>query len=150
MTASNNIERFDELTGRIFAVLYQSFPVPQDFIFPEYLSDLYPDFDPESDSFDEMLEFFSATINWLSEAGYVSFQSMTMDGSVFRAGLTAKGLEVLKATPANLQGKKSIGEGLTEAVKGGFLEQVRSLTAQGLGYGVALVTTATVATLRSS
>ncbi|MNN93398.1 hypothetical protein D3C81_2118280 [compost metagenome] len=61
-----------------------------------------------------------------------------------QAVLTAKGLEVLKATPASLS-SSSFGEQLQTAAKDGMLDTIKSLTNEALSRGVGLATSAAVA-----
>ncbi|MOA26170.1 hypothetical protein D3C78_1469440 [compost metagenome] len=57
---------------------------------------------------------------------------------VQRCTLTAKGLEVLKATPASLQTGPSLGEQLVDASKSGTKELVRGAVGEALSLGARL------------
>ncbi|OHW40176.1 hypothetical protein [Pseudomonas sp. 06C 126] len=136
MTASN-IERFDELTGQIFGKLYTSFPIPthlqsRHFIADSILSKPSPQ-DPERV---QAVKMFYATARWLATSGYISF-SETRDG-IEEAVLTAKGLEVLKATPSSLESGPSIGERLAATGKEGGKEIFNGLVGEALGLGARL------------
>ncbi|HAF91228.1 MAG TPA: hypothetical protein DCG67_05640 [Pseudomonas sp.] len=138
--SASNIERFDELTGRVLAALYAAFPVPVA---------LCPDlFVSEASRMDDFLgmpvateeaEFCDATICWLATAGYLHFQERDPELLQGFAGvvLTAKGLELLKAIPDSLGG--SFGERLRDAAAAEGREGLRALASQVLGAGIALM-----------
>lgn len=149
MTISN-IQRFDEITGKVLASLYQSFPVPMnlpaaDFVEPatricEHLGDEIPS---------EEAEFFIACVEWLAEAGYLKLRE-THYGFALDVVLTAKGLETLKAVPQSLNDNESIGEQLIEATRKGVTDQVRDLTNSFLKRGFALAVTSTAEYFRNA
>ena len=135
--ASSNIELFDDFAGKIFGRLYENFPMPinlnhEEFLAPTFLEG--GDVDP-----DHMykLKFFYATARWLASAGYTICSDKESDCSN-RVVLSAKGLEVLKATPRSLTIGPSIGEQLAEATKGGGKELMRGLVSEALGIGARL------------
>lgn len=137
--AVSNIEKFDDITGKIFAALYQSFPIPQ------YL--MAEDFVDEAMRFSEQhgmevstpeAEFFIATAVWLIEAGYLKgtpYPYLRIEDAV----LTAKGLEVLKAVPDSVSSKTSIGEQLANTAKEEGREAFRGLVGQALGIGARII-----------
>ena len=139
--ASSNIEKFDELVGRIFAELYQQFPLPIRLDPANYCDQAVTECPhtyapvPTADS-----KFFSATVVWLHSTGYLTYGHKDPENvtGFFDCVLTAKGLEVLKATPDSLSA--SLGERLTTAATSGAKEIVRSLTNQILGVGVSYLT----------
>lgn len=140
MTASN-IKKFDELTGQVLGVLYESFPVPHALL----LKDLIPD----GISFDERIgfdvpnengEFMFACIDWLAESGYLRFKNKIQATGYSECVLTAKGLEVLKATPDSLNTEPSIGEQLVDASKTGAKSLIGDLAGQALSIGVKFAT----------
>lgn len=138
---TSNIERFDEITGKVLAALYQAFPVPTnlkaaDFVEPAYCFDEILGADmpaPEA-------EFFIACVHWLAEAGYLRLKGDNY-GIILEAVLTAKGLETLKAVPKSLEDSQSIGERLVEATRSGVMDQVRDLSNSALKRGIALTYT---------
>lgn len=153
--ADSNIERFDEITGKIFAHLYQQFPIPTHLnseivgivisgtVTVPYGGKPYGGIHDLSDSDKSTVNYFVHSARWLAKAGYID---ISFDGgaSFSDVTLTAKGLEVLKATPKSLENSESIGQQLITAAKGGFGEQIRDLTSSALKRGIALaVTTAT-------
>lgn len=140
MTASN-IKQFDELTGQVLGVLYESFPVPCVLL----LKDLTPD----GISFDEHIgfdvpnekgEFLLASIEWLAESGYLRFKDKLQATGYTECVLTAKGLEVLKATPDSLSTESSLGEQLVDASKKGAKKVVGDLAGQVMSIGAKFVT----------
>jgi hypothetical protein len=148
----SNIERFDTIVVLALAELYSRFPVPQllassnfivtedgehidclspeeeELLFAEGLHRNYPYF--------KRKEFAFESLRWLVDAGYLHGTPAAYDG-ILNAVLTAKGLEVLKATPDSLQG--SLGERLVEAVKADSREVGRSVLGQIIGLGVGLL-----------
>ncbi|MCY1303819.1 hypothetical protein D9M70_535450 [compost metagenome] len=146
MTTSN-IDQFNEITGRVFAHLYQAFPIPTD-LRPTVvgIEEASPgDYDPvtgtsigqEPRTHEEQL--FAHSVEWLCRTGYLTAERYAMSDHFTKAVLTAKGLEVLNAVPGSLKQKSSIGEQLTEASKSGGMELLRSITTEALGIGVRLL-----------
>lgn len=141
-----NIELFDEYTAKIFTKLYQTFPVPQDFIIVDFIArGEVNDFGMIVDKKDEAsshLNVSSAhanvawhTFTWLKETGFIKIEgehhSLSLSGIV----LTAKGLEVLKATPESLQPSKRIGDALIGLLKQGATESASQLIGQAIKLG---------------
>ncbi|UQY32656.1 hypothetical protein K8U54_12970 [Pseudomonas fulva] len=136
---ATNIEKFDNLTGKIFADLYQSFPVVRQMAPVDYFqtfSELSGDDLKPNRAYKEALEFFVHTVDWLKGAGYLDVKMTLVDGTV-RAVLTAKGLETLKQVPNSLGGE-TIGDQLAQAAKNGLLDKVRELVGTALGKGIKL------------
>lgn len=150
--SAHNIEKFNEITGQVLAYLYVSFPVPVDLSPASIGIDEAPEgkYEPTSGlvaggkpKTEEEL-FFGHSVAWLIATGYLSADRL-LSGVFFRqAILTAKGLEVLKATPASLS-SSSFGEQLQTAAKDGMLDTIKSLTNEALSRGVGLATSAAVA-----
>ncbi|WP_244057437.1 hypothetical protein, partial [Aeromonas caviae] len=82
-------------------------------------------------------QFAFECMHWLIEAGYLHGKAHAYE-YIENAVLTAKGLEVLKATPDSLQ--ESLGERMQEAAKSGMGETARALIGQVVSLGVGLVT----------
>jgi len=143
-----NIERFDQLTGQIFAELYEAFPMTVDLI-DEAFTDVIVVAPPETEEgMDQLMtrdEFFSATLLWLINSGYVSvYEDVSKKHNLFLGcTLTAKALEALKATPSTLTGE-SIGASLQAAAKGGMVDAIKSLTNDALSKGLALASRAAI------
>lgn len=137
--ALSNIERFDEITGEVFAKLYLNFPVPcllrvADYVanatvFNEHLSTDVPS---------KEAEFFFSCIRWLESAGYIAAKAEN-EFFVAEVVLTSKGLEVLRAMPSSLQGKASIGERLGDTAAKGGKEIARMLVSEALALGTRIV-----------
>ena len=135
-----NIECFDLLTGRIFADLYDQFPIPHlltndEFSF--YLLGMDPEhpIEPMFEGRQEAVHFFFATTQWLIEAGYISSVNQFGEGS--EVVLTAKGLEALKSVPSSLS-RETLGSQLVEAAKTGTVDQLKALAGDAIGAGVRL------------
>ncbi len=153
--SNSNIERFDEITGKIFAHLYQSFPVPvflgtqlvgitiSSTVTMPYSGAPYGGIHDLDEAERETVNFFVHSAKWLAKAGYIDILIIGQTDFI-DVTLTAKGLEVLKATPKSLENSETLGQQLVTAAKGGFADQLRDLTSSVLKRGVALaVTTAT-------
>lgn len=150
--SDSNIERFDEITGKIFAHLYQSFPVPtrlgtqlvgvsvSSMVTIPHSGPAYGGIHDLDEAERKTVDFFVHSAKWLAKAGYIDIlligQTEFLDVT-----LTAKGLEVLKATPKSLENSESLGQQLVTAAKGGFADQLRDLTSSVLKRGVALAVT---------
>ncbi|WP_415760312.1 hypothetical protein [Pseudomonas sp. LT1P18] len=139
-----NIERFDQLTGRIFAELYEAFPMTVDLIDEAFTDAIVVDPIESEEGLDQFMaqgEFFSATVLWLIKSGYVSFYEEASNANNMFLGctLTAKALEALKATPSTLSGE-SIGSSLQTAAKSGMVDAIKSLANDALSKGLALAT----------
>ena len=139
---ATNMERFDLLTGAVFADLYESFPEPVILDPCDYLKQIAPedqDIDSQRELRSQAVEFFSYTIDWLAQTGYLTHSApIHKDFSIYeKCVLTAKGLEVLKALPDRLSGK-TLGSQLQEATKAGIVDSVKSLTGKALGVGASM------------
>lgn len=137
-TQQTNIERFNELTAKIFAALYASFPVRLALEGTDYGMDDTQTNDKGRSRFNnpEEAKFFLATVNWLLNAGYIDFTHLA-GGFPGKAVLTAKGLEVLKAMPATLSTQESLGDLLVSGVKTGAKEALQKGVTYALSAGAA-------------
>jgi len=140
MTISN-IQQFDEITGQVLGALYENFPVPRPLLIKQFIEGGYT-FNEQmaGDIANERGEFFIACIEWLSEAGYLSYKDQSHGNGVLNAVLTAKGLEALKAFPASLTAGPSLGDQLVDATKSGTKSILGSLAGEVLSVGSRLVT----------
>jgi hypothetical protein len=135
---ATHIERFDELVGRLLSELYTAFPLPRNLFCSDWqahinaagLSEI-DDFNPCADE----ARFFTASVKWLGNAGLIQHGEV-LAGTAHDCVLTAKGLEILKATPVSLEG--ALGDRLIEAVKSDSIGTLRQLAGQALSYGVSL------------
>jgi hypothetical protein len=136
----DSIDRFNAVVGKIFAELYETFPVPMDLSVEMLFDELVPG-KPGTDSYkdyaDSRGEFFSATVGWLVHAGYLysTVRNQHLDDESFmQACLTAKAVECLKGLPPSLGGK-TLGKGLSEAIKNSASDSLRSLASEALTKG---------------
>jgi len=139
---ASNMERFDLLTGAVFAELYESFPEPLILDPYHFLTQIAPegqDKDVQNEQAFGAIEFFGHTIDWLTRTGYLTHNTtVRSDLSIFEnCVLTAKGLEVLKALPDSITGK-TLGSQLHDAAKNGLLDSVKSLAGKALGVGASM------------
>ncbi|OXS14894.1 hypothetical protein CGX12_11785 [Zobellella denitrificans] len=137
MTTSN-IERFDQIVAQVLGDLYTSFPCPATLKATSYIENAlaYNDFlGAEVITGDG--EFFNNSLGWLAQAGYL--RCSQIDAQLGIAGgvvLTAKGLEALRAVPASLEGKCSLGERLATQAKSSGADAIRSLVGEVIGAAV--------------
>jgi hypothetical protein len=128
---TSNIERFDQLAGLVFAKLYEHFPIPVSLDIMEFHDVLRS----TGDEGEVEPVFFSASVRWLVESGYISNRAEWAAPNHFKhCTLTAKALEVLKGTPSILTGE-SIGDELQSAVRSGAFETIKVLTNEALSRG---------------
>ncbi|MHA1009587.1 hypothetical protein [Enterobacter roggenkampii] len=137
--SQSNIDKFDEITGRIFANLYETFPQPITINFEEYTTSLATSNDPVDGVIHNYFErqFVSDSVVWLRDSGYITSVSND-EYSIHGTILTAKGLECLKKVPASLDPRPSFGSQLVEAVRGGSLDAVKTLSSTVITAGAAL------------
>lgn len=142
--AYSNIEKFDEIVGRVFSRTYVNFPVPVS-LHVEFLVGEGRGFDllnGEMKALNDEGDFAFATVEWLVNAGFISAskneQMLEFNGAV----LTIKGLEALKQIPGSL--KASIGEEIDAAVRKGSIDASRTLVAKALGFGLQVILNSTV------
>ncbi|MBJ2179621.1 hypothetical protein JC795_15605 [Pseudomonas veronii] len=136
----SNIQKFDRLTGAIFAKLYASFPVHISLSREDFHDILIPDEEMEGllileagDLRIRSVDFFYSSIHWLTESGYILHKGSTDSKPyTYHCVLSAKALEALKATPSNLGGD-TIGSKLADAAKSGTQSLLGQLTSQVLG-----------------
>lgn len=143
--SSTNIEQFNELTGQIFACLYEAFPIPislrpsmlgiDEHEGGEYSPEVGKVLGVEPQSAEEII--FKHSVTWLLQASYINATQVQFDSHFFsNVRLTAKGLEVLNAIPENLVQKESLGTQLASASKSGAKELIRTITTEVLGVGI--------------
>ncbi|GKQ95995.1 hypothetical protein [Aeromonas hydrophila] len=133
--AASNIEQFDEIAGKTFAMLYESFPIPIDLPLREYtgVEGVYAN--QEENELTHQARLVMSTLEWLQESGYVRAK-VQHDFGLNRCVLTAKGLETLKVIPDSLTAP--LGERLKDAVKQGGWEITRTLVSQVLSVGATI------------
>jgi hypothetical protein len=137
--AVSNIEKFDDMVGKMFAQLYLSFPVPHALPAEDFMEAATRPHDTyEIDLPTDDAEFFIATAQWLVKSGFI-YGTPRHYTHIEDAVLTAKGLEVLHATPNSLDTGPSLGALMADAAKAGGKETLRSLVTEALSLGVKLV-----------
>lgn len=110
----SNLDRFNEITAKVFADCYSSFPVPLYFRQSEYVEEA-------GDAEPDLL--FSSTLEWLKKHDYLFFKCPEIGGTEYwDVQLTEKGLAVLNAVPDALKEKKTVGDRVIEVVKTGSKE----------------------------
>lgn len=135
----SNIQSFDEITGKVFAALYEAFPVPR-ILMPAQFMEGGEDavFVPDSFTGAELTleaEFFMASIDWLVNEGYIN--SSRRDPQYFGdVVLSSKGLAALSAVPDSLTSPKPLGERLVAAAKSGGKEILQSTLREVLSVGL--------------
>jgi len=139
--ADTNIDRFDRLTGAVFAKLYESFPMGVDLDVMEFSNVISPGKEYEevvSQALDQD-EFFNSAVVWLRDAGFITFDRTTLDNSMaYQCRLTAKALQVLKSTPESIGGE-TLGSCLSDAIKQGTMESLKTVANEALNRGVGFV-----------
>lgn len=136
--AVSNIEKFDDMVGKVFAELYLSFPLPHALQAEDFMEsttrrhDVYEMDLPSDDA-----EFFIATAEWLIQSGFI-YGEPRYYTHVEKAVLTAKGLEVLHAIPNSLDTGPSLGARMADAAKTGGKETLRALVTEALSVGAKL------------
>jgi len=137
MNVPPNIEAFDRCVGAVLATLYEHFPIRIDMRFSEVPEHIFD----ETDTTEQVVRKFISyeyTTKWLSDAGYV-WANHVDDRGAEGIVLSPKGFEILRSKPRSIFPRRSIGEMIAEAVKGGAKESLRKAV------GFALVKGAEVA-----
>ncbi|NWB73918.1 hypothetical protein HX805_15770 [Pseudomonas sp. G5001] len=145
--SDNNIQKFDRLTGAIFAKLYAAFPVHVPLTHEEFRYLLLPEEEIEGLHFSESgelkqrsIEFFFSSIEWLTVSGYIIHKGSTPGNPhTYQCVLSAKALEALKSTPSNLGGD-TLGSKIADAAKAGTKSVLGELSSQALGIALSALT----------
>ncbi|HBP5712257.1 TPA: hypothetical protein L6B33_24230 [Pseudomonas aeruginosa] len=143
--AASNIDQFNLVTGQVLAKLYEHFPEPIELnaeivgtSIPHWSQNAHGEMVPSCVHPPEEV-FFYHTVHWLAEAGYLSYQNHFYNYQFYRARLTSKGLEVLKAIPESLKDGESFGESLLTATKDGSKEVLKGMVSEALGIGARML-----------
>lgn len=110
-----NIELFNGVAGRLFALLYEKFPFYANVDFNTLSNELV-----NKDDYDgswDVSELAEATVIWLANAGYIWLKEPESLNAPHTAVLSPKGFEVLKATPESIDPSKTLGEKIIELSK---------------------------------
>lgn len=128
-----NIELFNGVAGRLFALLYEKFPFYTDVDASSLTVELVAE-DNYGEALD-MSDLAEAAIKWLAAAGYIWLKEPTEFGGPYSAVLSPKGFEVLKATPQAIGEGKALGEKIIELSKdklnSGFTKLVEIAISEG-------------------
>lgn len=133
----NNIDVFDRCAAKIFADLYQYFPVPIDLEFAPVSLDIYDQDDSGIEVLNK-LEIYGHTINWLISAGYLQVKSLSYE-TAHEVVLTPKGLEVLKLPSAIKAKGASFGEQIVSSVKSGAVGAAGDIAKAAFTQGLAFI-----------
>ena len=137
--SASNIDKFNDLTGRVLGELYLNFPVPSNLAAEQFVESAVEWNDKRQMSLPSKdAEFFIATTGWLVNAGYIN-GTVAAYTHLTDAVLTAKGLEVLNATPKSLTHPHSLREQLAEVAKEGSKESFKGILAEELVAGAKLI-----------
>ena len=115
MKSVTNVEFFNGIAGRLFALLYEKFPFYSDVDFILLGKDLVDKND--YDGAWNTSELAEATVYWLADAGYIWLKEPPEFVDYHTAVLSPKGFEVLKATPEVIDKSKTLGEKIVELSK---------------------------------
>lgn len=134
-----NIDLFNLCVADILGTCYEQFPVKIDLYFEEIGNRVASQF--TSDDGDELLDLFmsssdvaSATIQWLSKAGYL-WTGNDFYGGVTKSTLTPKSLELLNMVPDAIKQERPIGSVLASESKTLGREAVLSIVRTVLSEG---------------
>lgn len=137
-----NIELFDEYTGSVLAKLYQNFPIAIDLGVDEISGHTQMnDFGVivnEKGKESKHAQVAWHTIQWLKNAGYIHIETQYPYTGYHGCVLTAKGLEVLKATPESVQPQEYLGDQLVSAAKNGTTATLKEAAKQAISTGIKL------------
>lgn len=137
-----NIELFDEYAARIFADLYQAFPVRSNLdackLSGHGDTDEYGRVLDERGEPSKSFEIARATIEWLRDTGYVRGGEMNVRG-MSQAVLTPMGLAVLKAAPVSLKAEETTGDRLSRLVRDGSYDAAKDILKSALTSGSAML-----------
>ena len=126
---TRNIELFDEYAARILSRLYERFPVKCGLDAREITG--HTDADdfgaivaPDGRASKEA-EIAYATIEWLAETGYLRADDAHPPYGYRSCVLSARGLELLKATPQSVRVTETLGEKLIRLVAEGSMDAAK-------------------------
>lgn len=112
MTNKTNMQLFDEITARVFAKLYEAFPlaISIDCMTLMGISQI-DDYGRVTREADLCIH----ALRWLGDEGYLKADGF---GQCHASGvvLTAKGLAALKSSPESLEYKQTLGERMVSAI----------------------------------
>lgn len=129
----DNISKFDILTGKILAKLYEQFPLKavlscDDFGIKNPIRDYLENITQDLKADTTELKFFNACVDWLIQNDFI-LARQNSSGDYYDVILTHKGLKTLKFKPKSLNeySRQSIGEHLLNAVNIAKDESIKSV-----------------------
>lgn len=135
---SKNLELFNQQTAKIFAVLWDNFPVPQMITYEE----LCPS---NINELSDLRSVIDGTFRFLGQNGYIQFEHD--EATFFHSNLgfndvclTEKALIALNIKPESLGGNETMGDKIISAVKDGTPGVIAGAVTNLLTLGVNLVT----------
>jgi len=139
MPGLGNIELFNGVVGKLFAVLYAQFPHYAEIDFDTLALDLI-----DKDDFDGAFDiglFTESAVRWLADAGYIWLRVPECIGreSKHTATLSPKGLEVLKQVPQSLDPTKTLGEKIIDLSKGKINDALTEAVGLAISQGFKLM-----------
>ena len=156
-TDLSNVEVFNITTLKLFAKLYDEFPVPVNIDAKEIGAAASEATESINDTM-KMIYYAEHTISWLAEEGFLRFEKAGGPHTTFtNVRLTLKGLTILGYTPSSIQApekaqsiigrvKSVLASGAekaaTEAVKSVLAEIFRLATSPATGQAIGNVLTA--------
>mgnify|MGYP003600085909 CR=1 FL=1 len=141
--AKTNIERFDEVTAKILAALYETFPEPSYVDIRELgMSDEQPTRNESgqvfySDEWNDLNRFAQNSAKWLAEEGYLSSRA---SGIYPRYTLSAAGLKSMRHVDQPEIGSTTLGDQIKKASSEGARATTSKLVDQFLALGAPLIT----------
>ena len=137
---ARNIELFDEYAARILSRLYERFPVkcPLDAreITGHTDTDEYGAIVAPDGRVSKEAGVAYATIEWLAETGYLRADDAHPPYGYGSCVLSARGLELLKATPQSVRVTETLGDKLVRLVAEGSMELAKDAVRAAIAIAV--------------
>jgi len=134
--AMKNIEMFDLYVGRIFAKLYEAFPLRVDV---DVCVECGKEIDQQELYIPKECEIYYDTLVWLEKSGFLHIDRENRPYGFGGVVLSAKGLELLKSTPKSVKHQDGIGEKIRDLVVQGRDEALRKSVNELLHYAAGAV-----------
>lgn len=126
-----NLDKFNELSAKIFSSLYESFPIGEDFEIEKF-----PEYNTAENS-----DLFSETIKFYIDEGFIKCQKQIY-GDFLGLRLTSKGFSILNVKPpGELSSKTNIADALKEVADTGKKELIKNLISQTIKLGFTFIST---------
>ncbi len=128
-----NMEYFNEHTAKIFAKLYQEFPVKCELRAADFVT--------EGKDEDKSFAVWISTIEWLTDQDYMTYNDSAQGAFYIGSVLTDKGLEVLNQVPDSLNPQERYGDKLLETIEDSSLDAAKSLIGDLFSKGLSMAMT---------